>query len=152
MLHDAVQDYDRFYDEYDKENFANTQNPEKAPIDPPRQKEYYRRTVNANVATYLLAEFRCFESLPVMAKVFARPGKRSPVSRLFVFFGRHPRAWEPPRRGLTNKPAAALDDYLAATRKPIPPPVEVSLPAWNAALDEGDFRVMILGQKHLLDK
>ena len=152
MLTDAVHDYFRFYKEYDKEHFQRCMKPEEAPFNPPKQMEYFRRTVNANVSTYLLAEFKCFESLPVMSRTFERQSPRFPISRLFVYYSMHVLALEHPRDGLSPEALIALDAYLAATRDKIPSPIVMSRPAWNATIDEGDFRVTILGQTNLTKK
>jgi hypothetical protein len=112
--------------------------------------EYYRRGVFAPAATYILSELKCFDALPLMADVFERE-KHLPVSRLTVFYAMHLLAREHPREGLSPAALKVLDDYLKAT-KHLPGPDETSVTAWNASLEDTDFRVKLVGQDVGLDQ
>ena len=46
---------------------------------------------------------------------------------------------------LSDEAIQALDEYLTAT-KDFPPPKTKSVPAWNAAVTEMDFRAQVLNQ------
>lgn len=105
--------------------------------------EWNRKQIVSMAAPYLLAELKHFPALPLMARVYRRPDKRLPVSRMFIWYAMHTLALEHPREGLSPKAKQALDAYLEATRKEVPPPRKVHVSAWNAALEESDFRVVV---------
>lgn len=112
--------------------------------------ECHRRQINGPAAAYILTELRCFDALPVMARVYEQEG-RIPNSRLTLVYSMHLLAKEHPRERLSPEARKALDEYLEFAKE-LPPPIEKSLPAWNAALTETDFRATILRQDIGLDQ
>jgi hypothetical protein len=141
MLPAACSGYQQAYEAWDKQSLERMRL-EVSNTDPfPERDDAFRRLLEAQVSVYLLAEFRSYNSLPVLARVFEQK-PRTPVSRLFVFYSMHRLARGHPREGLSPQASAALDAYFEATSQ-LPSPREVSVPAWNAAVDETDFRLTI---------
>ncbi len=144
MLAQATERYEKAYKIYNEKSVERMQQ-EVRPLEFPERDEKNRYSINAHVATYLLAEFEDYAALPVLAKAFEYQG-RAPVSRVYTFYSMHRLVVAHPTTALTPDARKARDAYLTATRDVIPPPVEVELPAWDAKVDETDFRSTILGQ------
>jgi hypothetical protein len=148
-LGDSVKGYEKAYNAYIEEFNRHNKENKAWPIDSPTA--YHRKATTAPACVYLLAELKSYRSLPLLAKIYQRK-EMLPVSRVFLWYAMHTLALDHPRVGLTAEAAKALDDYLAATKKKVPPPKLVSVSAWNAALEETDFRAAIAGQNIGLDK
>lgn len=106
--------------------------------------EYYRRGIVAPAATYILTELKCFDALPIMADIFEQKG-HVPVSRLTLFYAMHLLARDFPRDKLGPAASDSLIEYLNATRD-LPQPYETKVTAWNASLEDTDFRAKVVGQ------
>lgn len=106
---------------------------------------YSAKITDGPAITYLLSELRCFDALPLMARVFETQ-QPIPMSRFFLFYAMHVMALEHPRESLSPQALQAFDNYRKATTS-LPLPRLVSVSAWNATLTEStDWRVMILQQ------
>jgi len=112
--------------------------------------EYYRRGIYAPVATYLLAELHCHDALPLLVTVFDQRD-HLPVSRLSVFYAVLLLAREHPRDGLSPEALKALNEALQATEF-LAGPEQVQATAWNAELEDTDFRAKLLGKDIGLDE
>lgn len=145
MLSNAANGYAECYEKFDTEGRRRIINDESQVKPFPLRDEYFRREVNAQVATYLLSEFHSFDSLPLMNRVYEQPG-HLPVPRLYLFYAMHVLLLEYPIASLNDASRAARDVYLASTNQDVPRPVTVSVPAWNATVDDGDIRASILKQ------
>ncbi len=150
LLAGAVKGYGAVYDrvcrlqrERGERNVPST-----APF--PEWDDWTRRQVNAQVSVYLLAEFKSYGSLPLLARVYSQQ-ELSPVSRLFVFYAMHVLAWQHPKDGLSQEAVDALNVYLRRTAKVVPSPALVSVPAWKAPVTETDFRATVVGEDVGLD-
>ncbi len=138
MLLETSKDYPPVYDAF-RQKVADT----RGGVTLGEPDEYYRRTTVAPAAVYLLTELDAFDSLPVMSRVYATPG-RLPVSRLFLLYSMHLLAREHPREGLAPAAAAALDAYRAAAQ--LPRAERYPVPAWDAPFEESDFRNLLFRQ------
>lgn len=100
--------------------------------------------------TYLLAELRSYDSLPIMAHIFGRKAP-VPVNRVFLFYAMHQLAINHPKENLPRDALQALAAY-AKRAAHFPAPQTVKVPTATAAFDEWDFRHTILRQDLRLDK
>ena len=117
---------------------------------------YWRCTVEAPAAAYLLAELKSHDSLPAMCDMFASSGGRpwidahaKPIGPVFLFYAMHVLCVDHPTGRLRPGARKLLNDYLEIVKN-MPVPIIADVPTWDAGFEETDFRVMIAGERRLL--
>jgi hypothetical protein len=105
-------------------------------------------------ATYLLAEFGDYESLPLLAQQYkihdpwTPPDQMcAPVTPATTFYAMHRLVSTYPRSGLSGEAIEALDEYLEAAEKFVPPPTQIKVTIWDSSYSESDPRLDALGLK-----
>ncbi len=103
-------------------------------------------------ATYLLAEFGDYDSLPLLSKQYKIhhsppyqfPG---PVQPAITFYAMHRLVSTYPRDKLSAEAIKALDEYLDAAKELVPPPKQLEVTVWDSYYVGSDPRVTVLGVK-----
>jgi hypothetical protein len=85
------------------------------PVAIKRPDDYYKCSIAAPAAVYLLAELRAYDSLPAMAKMYHAKG-RLPMSRVFLFHAMHLLAVEHPLDKLSPTARKAWEEYRQAAK------------------------------------
>jgi hypothetical protein len=105
-------------------------------------------------ATYLLAEFGDYESLPLLSQQYKMdhpwppPNQMgAPVTPATTFYAMHRLVSTYPRSGLSSEAIKALDEYLEAAEQFVPPPTQIKVTVWDSSYSESDPRLDALGLK-----
>ncbi len=105
-------------------------------------------------ATYLLAEFGDYDSLPLLSQqynihhIWPPPNLLpAPVQPAITFYAMHRLASTYPRDILSAEAIKTLDEYLKAAKELVPPPKLLEVTVWDSYYVESDPRVEILGVK-----
>lgn len=108
-------------------------------------------------ATYLLAEFGDYDSLPLLSYQYKihhllEPPDYSnpftaPVEPAITFYAMHRLASSYPRDSLSKEAVAALDKYLDVAKDLVPAPKQINVTVWDASYIESDPRLSILNIK-----
>lgn len=115
---------------------------------------YSRARRRCLAATYLLAEFGDYDSLPLLSEqykihhVWPPPNiLHAPVPPAITFYAMHRLASSHPRHSLSSATAKALDEYLKAAEEFVPPPTQIKVTIWDSSYSESDPRFEVLGVK-----
>ncbi len=142
ILEACVVNYEEAYAKFDDEI-----NNAKGGVTLSEPNEYYRCATTAPSCVYLLGEFRAYDALPILSRIYSRKG-RVPVPRVFLYYAMHLLVAEHPREKLSEESARALDEYLEAA-KLIPNPMAAKFSAWNAKYEESDFRLALVPESNI---
>jgi hypothetical protein len=104
------------------------------------------------VATYLLAEFGDYDSLPLLSrqyKIDRLPLNKfpAPVAPATTFYAMHRLASTYPSDRLSPEALKALDEYLNASKEFVPSVKQIEVTVWDSYYVESDPRVSVLGLK-----
>ena len=110
-------------------------------------------------ATYLLAEFGDYDSLPFFSYQYRIHNMSSPTTNAppvapvypaLTFYAMHRLASSYPRTSLSREALQALDEYLDAVGGLVPEPQQIKVTVWDASYIESDPRLSILNIRNEL--